>query len=238
MKAKYIDNIEQYNQLIEKNYSTREIAKELGVSTSLIKHRFIKLGLRTKRYKEPKEPLSKELLEKLIAERLSSYRIAEKINRSQSTVRYWLKYYGLKTDALYKSYTRSPAGIKESKICSKCGIVKKINSDNFYISSKGIIHSWCKDCNNTITYQKQVDRKRKALDFLGGKCVMCGYDKCSAALHFHHLDPAKKDFNISKLRTYSFEVLKKELVKCCILCANCHAETHIALHISKLVPRG
>lgn len=48
-----------------------------------------------------------------------------------------------------------------------------------------------------------VDKRRKkikqmALDYKGSKCSICGYQKSVYALIFHHLDPSKKDFNISK----------------------------------------
>lgn len=45
------------------------------------------------------------------------------------------------------------------------------------------------------SYYKQV--KLKAIEYKGGKCQICGYNKCTGALEFHHLDPTKKDFNIS-----------------------------------------
>ncbi len=56
--------------------------------------------------------------------------------------------------------------------------------------------------------------------------MSCGYNKCLSALEFHHIDPLKKDFNISQFRTTSFESIKKELDKCDLLCANCHREIH------------
>ena len=38
-------------------------------------------------------------------------------------------------------------------------------------------------------------RKRWAVDAFGGKCGICGYDKCVEALEFHHLDPSPKRFH-------------------------------------------
>ena len=61
----------------------------------------------------------------------------------------------------------------------------------------------------------------------GGKCEICGYNKCFAALEFHHIDPSQKDFQISNTGSVpSFERLKKEADKCRLLCANCHREEH------------
>lgn len=61
----------------------------------------------------------------------------------------------------------------------------------------------------------------------GGKCHLCGYDKCLSALHFHHLDPATKLFSISNKKNYGIKKLTEEVGKCQLICANCHSEiTH------------
>ena len=82
-------------------------------------------------------------------------------------------------------------------------------------------------------YLKQAVAKRRkkirdmALEYGGGKCVLCGYDTCKRALSFHHRDPKKKDFGLStKGITRSWEKTRKELDKCVLLCANCHMEVH------------
>jgi hypothetical protein len=63
------------------------------------------------------------------------------------------------------------------------------------------------------------------VDEAGGKCIVCGYDKCHWAFHFHHLDPTTKEFNLAGARqTASLEKLRAEAAKCVLLCANCHAE--------------
>jgi hypothetical protein len=36
-----------------------------------------------------------------------------------------------------------------------------------------------------------------AIAYKGGECSICGYNKCVAALEFHHLNPSEKDFTIS-----------------------------------------
>lgn len=68
--------------------------------------------------------------------------------------------------------------------------------------------------------------KQKAVDYLGGKCVECGYNKCLAAMEFHHFNMTEKDFGIGRLKSRSFEGMKQELDKCELLCANCHREKH------------
>ena len=67
--------------------------------------------------------------------------------------------------------------------------------------------------------------KVKAVEYKGGKCYICGYDKCVAALEFHHIDPKTKSFSISGNGfTHSWDKIKQELDKCVLLCANCHRE--------------
>ena len=68
--------------------------------------------------------------------------------------------------------------------------------------------------------------KRRAIEFLGGKCIKCGYDRCDRALGFHHRDPSKKDFQIGSGAPKSWSRIVKELKKCDLLCANCHLEKH------------
>ena len=58
-------------------------------------------------------------------------------------------------------------------------------------------------------------------------CVRCGF-RHPAALQFHHKKPEEKEFDICSgvLNGRSKEVLEREIAKCEILCANCHAIEH------------
>ena len=76
---------------------------------------------------------------------------------------------------------------------------------------------------NVISWRKRT--KKKLVEYKGGKCCKCNYDKCIEALDFHHVDSNKKDFNISG-KSISFEKLKNEVDKCILVCANCHREIH------------
>ena len=68
--------------------------------------------------------------------------------------------------------------------------------------------------------------KQKAVQYKGNKCVKCGYDKCLAALVFHHRNPNEKEMDWRYLRKCSWNKIKEELDKCNLLCSNCHAEEH------------
>ena len=76
---------------------------------------------------------------------------------------------------------------------------------------------------NVIEWRIRV--KKKLVEYKGGKCEKCGYDKCVDALEFHHKEPKEKDFKISG-KSWSYERLKKESDKCILVCSNCHKEIH------------
>ena len=81
-------------------------------------------------------------------------------------------------------------------------------------------------CNSCKTNERRFIIKRQVVDYLGGKCHRCGYNKCLGALTAHHVDPSKKSFAISGAHSRGWESVKKELDKCVLLCANCHNEEH------------
>jgi len=85
---------------------------------------------------------------------------------------------------------------------------------------------------------RAVHKRRKkirqmAVEYKGGKCEQCGYDRCIEALEFHHTDSSKKDFNVSQRGyTRSWKRVMEEIGKCIMLCANCHREIHAQLAAS------
>jgi hypothetical protein len=73
---------------------------------------------------------------------------------------------------------------------------------------------------------RYLKRKFEAIEYKGGRCVVCGYNQCHAAMVFHHRDPNEKELDWKYLRKRSWEFIKRELDKCDLLCHNCHAEEH------------
>jgi hypothetical protein len=101
--------------------------------------------------------------------------------------------------------------------CKRCDKLTKYKPKNG--------KTFCKSC---ISAMRRNRLKNKCIEYKGGKCQICGYNKCNRALQFHHRDPALKKF---KLDSDSLEKLKwvdvvQELDKCDMLCANCHSEVH------------
>lgn len=61
----------------------------------------------------------------------------------------------------------------------------------------------------------------------GGRCKLCGYNKCLDALDFHHRDAQTKEFGIAySRRREPKNKIFQEALKCDLLCANCHREQH------------
>lgn len=82
--------------------------------------------------------------------------------------------------------------------------------------------------------------KTRLKEQYGGKCSICGYNKCLDVLAFHHIDPTTKEFTFGQLNKYGVKRTEKELKKCILLCANCHGEVHagvVTLNITKMVDR-
>lgn len=78
--------------------------------------------------------------------------------------------------------------------------------------------------------KRRKELRKKSIEYKGGKCIICGYNKCDQVLEFHHFNQEVKDFGISQRGyTRSWEKVKKELDKCILVCANCHREVHAGI---------
>lgn len=94
----------------------------------------------------------------------------------------------------------------------------KTKREHYQRNKKGI---------NARRKAKLDERKREAVEYLGGKCQQCGLqDECVNVYDFHHRDPSDKDYEIAARRYLNFEEMKKELDKCDLLCAICHRKIH------------
>ena len=106
---------------------------------------------------------------------------------------------------------------KKPFLCETCG---ENNSSNF----TGKMKSTCKKCHSADISRRLIIAREKAIDYKGGKCEHCGYDKYRGALEFHHLDPTTKEHYA--LRAIKLSRLFAEVDRCILLGANCHREEH------------
>ena len=93
-----------------------------------------------------------------------------------------------------------------------------------YAERKAKNPEWAKKMADRVsaTRRKNVSILKEAA---GNCCSRCGYDKCTAALEFHHLDPNAKEGGIIG-STASLAKQQEEAKKCILVCANCHRELH------------
>lgn len=84
----------------------------------------------------------------------------------------------------------------------------------------------CRLCNTQARSKARRKVKLTLINLLGGQCIICGYNKCIAALEFHHLDRQNKKFVLAGF-VGSLKRAMEEAEKCAILCANCHREVEV-----------
>lgn len=81
--------------------------------------------------------------------------------------------------------------------------------------------------NSEKVMRAQKRKKKMAVERMGGKCQICGYDKCLSALEFHHVNKDEKEECPSYIiLRWAWERAKVELEKCILVCSNCHKEIH------------
>jgi hypothetical protein len=108
----------------------------------------------------------------------------------------------------------------EERECSKHGLIVHRKREGK--------HGWlCKRCESERAIARKNKKRDKAIKYLGGKCIRCGYNKCIAALDFHHRESRTKKYELAKIIcSYKWDTIQTELDKCDLLCSNCHRELH------------
>jgi transposase len=175
---------------------------------------------------------TKDKVIKLRKEGKSYDEIKKELNISKSTISYHCKRYGLNSERRFdieelKNYCKTHT-IKEAseKFNVSISTVKKYK-DRSYSESKS-------NSQSVIEWRRRV--KIRLVEYKGGECELCGYNKCISSLEFHHRNPKEKDFSVSG-KTHSFEKLKNEVDKCILVCRNCHGEIHYNIEEEKRLER-
>lgn len=139
------------------------------------------------------------------------------------------------------------------KNCSICKTDK--DESDFGVRKGNKLQQYCRECQRQYSKEHYLKNKQKYLnkakkrnknlteenriiiDKYRTKCLVCGEtEKC--CLDFHHIDD--KDFCISRGLHYSTNRLIQEIMKCVVLCSNCHRKVHnnIVTSVHKLVLRS
>jgi transposase len=213
-------------QMLEQGMSLAEIGRRFGRHEATVAYWVQKYGLRAaKREKHASRGgLSREELEPLVDQGATIAEIAERVQRSKSTVRHWLIRYGLKTFSGRgrRSGEQARAG-KEAGLRVVTMYCKVHGDTEFWITGQGYYR--CKQCRAAAVSRRRRRVKAILVGEAGGCCCICGYDRNMRALHFHHLDPSQKRHEINaKGVAIALDKLRVEARKCVLLCSNCHAE--------------
>jgi len=90
----------------------------------------------------------------------------------------------------------------------------------------------CKRCVGEAVTRRHRRVKQILVDEAGGCCALCGYDRTTRNLQFHHVDPATKEFSMQMGLGKSLAKYRAEATKCVLVCANCHGEIEAGLVVS------
>ncbi len=209
----------QLEHFLEDGLSLAEIGRRTGRHESTVAYWIAQHGLEPngRERHAAKGAIRRERLEELVNEGLSTAQIAGVVGRTPTTTRHWLREYGLRT-----RWTERRRAAKEGRreltlVCERHGVT------TFRLGGNGGYR--CAKCNSDAVSKRRRRIKQILVEEAGGACRLCGYDRCMAALEFHHVAPTDKRFALSRRGvTRSIERARAEARKCVLLCSNCHAE--------------
>jgi cytochrome c553 len=87
----------------------------------------------------------------------------------------------------------------------------------------------CKKCCAEAVTRRHHKVRAILIAEAGGRCAICGYDRCVLNLHFHHVYPEQKSFNMTVASGKGLKARQEEARKCVLLCANCHGEVEAGI---------
>jgi ribosomal protein S27AE len=167
-------------------------------------------------------------LEQLVAEGASVARICRELGVTRYAAKRALERAGLRTQrslSLDSSRRARADGIERvTRECPRHG------RGTFARDARGTYR--CTRCSSDAVSKRRRRVKAILIEEAGGRCGMCGYDRCARALAFHHLDPETKAFGLAEGGlARSLAETRAEAAKCILLCANCHAEVESGLTV-------
>lgn len=214
---------ELLERYLAEGLSLEQIGKRVGRNPSTISYHLKKHGLKPVNHGKHanKGTISEDDLRLLVNDGATLREMAAVLDRSVATTRHWLKKYGLTGDGARRRALARQARITGQKFatleCAHHGLTR------FVLEGRGYFR--CMKCRQERVSEWRRRVKRKLVAEAGGACLICGYERCIAALEFHHLDPGSKRFALSRQGvTRSFAEAQEEARKCVLLCSNCHAE--------------
>jgi transposase len=206
--------------------SIESIARKVGKHPSTVAYHVKKHGLESTHAAKHagRGGIPRETLEPLVLDGWSLRAIAEHLDVSYATVQHWVRRFGLTT--IRAARLRATAGARIAGDETIELICRHHGHTTFIRKSDGGYR--CRRCRSDAVVKRRRHVKAVLIEEAGGSCALCGYDRCPAALQFHHVEPSEKEFSIAHRGvTRSLATARAETLKCVLLCANCHAEVEV-----------
>jgi transposase len=211
-------------RLLGDGLSLAEIGRQLDRHESTVAYWLSRHGLQANGHARhaPKGALTHAQLARRVDTGMSVAQIADAVDRSPASVRHWLREYGLRT---IWSERRDASKSRRREMTLRCA---RHGMTTFRLKSTGGYR--CAKCMTDAVSRRRRKVKQILVREAGGRCRLCGYDRCVAALEFHHLDPSDKRFALSRRGVArSIARARAEAHKCVLLCANCHVEVEMGV---------
>ncbi len=198
------------------------IGELVGKHPSTVSYWLKKHGLKAAHAERhaPKGSIDGQRLRELVAQGLPIRRIAKELGLSYSTLRYWLKRFGLATERSIRRRegdAAKAAGLRKASL--RCAVHGRTT---FFQRPDGGFR--CLRCSIEAVSERRRAVKRQLVEDAGGCCRICGFNEHQSPLQFHHRDPSTKAFQLSQRGiTRGIARMRTEARKCVLLCANCHA---------------
>jgi 5-methylcytosine-specific restriction endonuclease McrA len=162
----------------------------------------------------------------LVAGGASIARIARELGVTRYAVKRRLERDGLRTERARRLDSsrrlRAVGGASIERNCAKHGQAVFARDTNGTLRRTR--------CSSEAVSKRRREVKAILVREAGGRCALCGYDRCIGALAFHHVDPRSKSFGLAEGGlARSLAKSREEVAKCVLLCANCHAEVEAGL---------
>jgi len=149
----------------------------------------------------------------------------------------------------YNLKMKASSKIEPVQTCTKCYFTKFITAFNFRNLAKNIRHSYCRECGRELTKSHYARNKQQYLEknlrsFCKRReyvrkmkdrfCADCGIKYPYYVMDFDHREDEIKEFGLNSLSRITMNVLKREIDKCDVVCANCHRERTQQRRLSKM----
>lgn len=159
-------------------------------------------------------PPPKADIEHLLAQGFDGYEIGAHYKVNQSVIWKWMKQYDI---ASPRSRFRKTSGQTTGYLC-RCG-----ETDPALFTATCPYR--CRKCGAVKSKERRQRMKRVITTVMGGECRNCGYKAAIASLTLHHVGIGK-DPDANRITAWPWAKVLSELLKCVLLCANCHSGHH------------